>query len=182
MGDASDSIRLGRGNIWSLREDSGLHKNNADPLPITTGPLGYSSPTPALSGNRLFVIGEQQRAELQRFDLKSRQFVPFLNGLAGGEIDFSQDGQWMTYASYPDGFLWRSRTDGSQKLQLTSAPMDASMPRWSPTEDASRSCASFPEETQEFVSSPLTVVRRKKSSPMTRIGSMIRNGHRMGNR
>jgi Tol biopolymer transport system component len=126
------SLHNGRGDIWSLRENSGLHKNNADPLPITTGPLGYSSPTPALSGNRLFVIGEQQRAELQRFDFKSRQFVPFLNGLAGGEIDFSQDGQWMTYASYPEGFLWRSRTDGSQKLQLTSAPMDASMPRWSP--------------------------------------------------
>jgi Tol biopolymer transport system component len=103
-----------------------------DPLPITTGPLSYESPTPALSGNRLFTIGEQQRAELQRFDTKSRQFVPFLNGTSAGEIDFSRDGQWITYISYPDYLLWRSRSDGSDKLQLTHPPMTVSMPRWSP--------------------------------------------------
>src|SRR5262249_1897867 len=123
----------GRGDIWGLRENSGIfRKASLDPLPITTGPLGYASPAPALSGNRLFVIGEQQKAELDRFDAKSGQFVPFLNGIPAGEIDFSRDGQWVTYITYPDGMLWRSRRDGSEKLQLTYAPMYASMPRWSP--------------------------------------------------
>jgi Tol biopolymer transport system component len=127
------AYRNGRSDIWAIREESGvLRKSSPDPLPVTTGPLSYQSPTAALSGNRLFVIGEQQRAELQRLDFKFRQFVPFLNGISAGEIDFSRDGQWVTYTSYPDNVLWRSRSDGSEKLQLTSAPMAASVPRWSP--------------------------------------------------
>jgi len=109
-----------------------LHGSSHDPLPVTTGPLSYSSPTPALSGNHLFVIGEQQRAQLQRFDSKSQQFIPFFDGISGGEIEFSRDGKWAAYVSYPDSLLWRSRSDGSDKLQLTSAPITAALPRWSP--------------------------------------------------
>ena len=101
-------------------------------MPITAGPLAYFSPAPALAGNRLFVIGEQPRAQLQRFDPKAQQFVPFLDGISGGEIDFSRDGKWAAYVGYPDSELWRSRSDGSEKLQLTYAPMTISMPRWSP--------------------------------------------------
>jgi serine/threonine protein kinase/Tol biopolymer transport system component len=123
----------GRSDIWALRERAGIfHPGSPDPLPITTGPLAYFSPASALAGDRLFVIGEQQRAQLQRLDAKSQQFVPFLDGISGGEIDFSRDGGWVTYVSYPDYLLWRSRSDGSEKLQLTSASATVSMPRWSP--------------------------------------------------
>jgi len=38
----------------------------------------------------------------------------------------------VTYVSYPDGALWRSRIDGSDKLQLTYPPISAVLPRWSP--------------------------------------------------
>ena len=78
-------------------------------MPVTTGPLAYFSPATALTDNRLFVIGEQQRARLERLDTKSQQFVPFLNGISAGETDFSRDGKWVTYISYPDPILWRSR-------------------------------------------------------------------------
>ncbi|HKU24583.1 MAG TPA: protein kinase [Candidatus Sulfotelmatobacter sp.] len=123
----------GRSDIWALREKtSWLHGSGSDPQPVTAGPLSYSSPVPAMSGNHLFVIGEQQRAQLQRFDSKSQQFIPFLDGISGGEIEFSKDGKWATYVSYPDSMLWRSRSDGSEKLQLTSAPIAAALPRWSP--------------------------------------------------
>jgi Tol biopolymer transport system component/DNA-binding winged helix-turn-helix (wHTH) protein len=123
----------GRSDIWALRETGGIFRPpSPDPLPITTGPLAYFSPAPALAGDRLFVIGEQQRAQLQRLDAKSHQFVPFLNGISAGELDFSRDGKWVTYISYPDYFLWRSRNDGSEKLQLTYAPVNVAMPRWSP--------------------------------------------------
>jgi Tol biopolymer transport system component len=36
----------------------------------------------------------------------------------------------MAYADYPRHFLWRSRLDGSERLQLTDIP--AWMPEWSP--------------------------------------------------
>ncbi len=125
--------RNGRYDIWALRESTSLlHRASPEPQPVTAGPLSYFSPAPALAGNRLFVIGEQRRAQLQRFDAKAQQFVPFLDGISGGEIEFSRDGKWVTYVSYPDSLLWRSRGDGSDKLRLTSAPTTVSMPRWSP--------------------------------------------------
>ena len=34
--------------------------------------------------------------------------------------------------SYPEGVLWRSRVDGSERLQLTVPPGYAVNPRWSP--------------------------------------------------
>ncbi len=123
----------GRSDIWALRERAEIFRpNSPDPLPITTGPLAYFSPAPALAGDRLFVIGEQQRAQLDRLDTKSKQFVPFLNGISAAGTDFSRDGKWVTYVSYPDYLLWRSRIDGSEKLQLTYPPANISMPRWSP--------------------------------------------------
>ena len=128
-----EAVQNARPDIWALREQGGiLHPHSPDPLPITAGPLAYFSPAPALAGNRLFVIGEQLRAQLQRFDAKSQQFVPFLNGISGGEIDLSRDGKWVAYLGYPDYALWRMRIDGSEKLQLTNAPVTVSMPRWSP--------------------------------------------------
>ena len=40
--------------------------------------------------------------------------------------------QWVTYVSYSDGTLWRSRTDGTDRLQVTHPPLVAILPRWSP--------------------------------------------------
>jgi len=42
------------------------------------------------------------------------------------------DGQRVAYISYPEGKLWRSRIDGSERLQLTDMPSHAFFPRWSP--------------------------------------------------
>jgi len=66
------------------------------------------------------------------YDAASRHFVPYLPGLSATDLDFSRDGQWMTYVAYPSGTLWRSKTDGSERLQLSSLPMHIFLPRWSP--------------------------------------------------
>src|SRR5947209_17976704 len=80
----------------------------------------------------MFVIGSQPRGELVRYDSRSSQFVPFLSGIPAEEVDFSPNGQWITYADIPDGTLWRSRVDGSERLQLTYPPVSSTLPRWSP--------------------------------------------------
>jgi eukaryotic-like serine/threonine-protein kinase len=139
----------GRSDIWALREKQGIFsKSSAGPMPITTGPLFYTSPAPALSGNRLFVIGEQQRSELQRLDAKTGQFVPFLSGISAGQLDFSRDGQWVTYVSYPNYNLWRSRTDGNEKLQLLST-MIPEVARWSPDGKQLVFAATLPDGAQK---------------------------------
>jgi Tol biopolymer transport system component/DNA-binding winged helix-turn-helix (wHTH) protein len=121
------------GDVWALREPTGLFRRRSSiPFQLTTGPLSLSSLTPSTDGRKLFVHGSQGRGELVRYDAKSHQFVPFLSGISAGELDFSQDGKWVTYVSYPENTLWRSRTDGSERLQLTYPPVTAGLPRWSP--------------------------------------------------
>jgi Tol biopolymer transport system component len=92
--------------------------------------LTFLAPSP--DGKRVFADGRQPRAELVRYDIKSGQFVPFLSGISAEQVSFSRDGKWVTYVSYPDNNLWRSRVDGSERLQLTSTPILAFLPRWSP--------------------------------------------------
>jgi len=67
-----------------------------------------------------------------RYDRKSRQFVSYLSGLSAEGLDFSRDGEWVTYVSLPQATLWRSRLDGSQQLQLTDSSTVVGLPRWSP--------------------------------------------------
>jgi Tol biopolymer transport system component len=116
-----------------MREPAGLfHRRSSAPFQLTTGPLIFNALAPSPDGKKLFVDALQNRGELVRYDPKSRQFVPFLSGISAGELDFSRDGQWVTYVSYPDQALWRSRVDGSDRLQLTYSPVFAGLPRWSP--------------------------------------------------
>jgi eukaryotic-like serine/threonine-protein kinase len=120
-------------NIWALSEGHSLfHKNLSTPVQLTTGPLAFDHALPSQDGHKVFVTGLQARGELVRYDPRSRQFLPFLSGISVDQVDFSPDGQWVTYVAIPEGTLWRSRVDGSERLQLTNAPMFAILPRWSP--------------------------------------------------
>jgi serine/threonine protein kinase/Tol biopolymer transport system component len=118
--------------IWALRRKSSFLRAEAKPVQLTSSPLALSSMVTSRDGKKLFVVGSTYRGELMRFDSKSGQFVSFLGGISADGVDFSKDGQWVTYMSFPDGALWRSKADGSERLQLTSPPNHALMPRWSP--------------------------------------------------
>jgi eukaryotic-like serine/threonine-protein kinase len=121
----------GRWDIWASRESSLMGRTH-DPFQLTAGPLTFSNPVPSSDGRRLFVLGQQLRCELTRYDSQSHQFVPWLSGMSIGEVDFSRDHQWIAYVSYPDGILWKSRVDGSDRRQLTSLPTQSGLPHWSP--------------------------------------------------
>ena len=127
------SRRTGFGTIWAIREKAGLlRKPSREPMQLTAGPIDTTYPVPATDGKKLFVLGSQLRGQLLRYDEKPRKFSPYLGGISATEVDFSRDGQWVAYLSYPEGSLWRSKVDGSQRLQLTSPPMRPFLPRWSP--------------------------------------------------
>jgi serine/threonine protein kinase/Tol biopolymer transport system component len=127
------ALRDGASNIWVLSEHfSPLRKVSNQPMQLTTGPLSFNAPVPSKDGKKLFVIGAQLRAELVRYDFKSGEFVPYLGGISAGELDFSRDGKWVAYVSYPDDTLWRSKLDGSERLQLTYPPQRTATPHWSP--------------------------------------------------
>jgi Tol biopolymer transport system component len=99
---------------------------------LTFGPLEFSKPLPGNDAGSLFVVGTLHRSEIMRYDMRTREFVPALFGLSAQCVAFSRDGEWVTYISYPEATLWRSRADGSERLQLTFSPMRVLVPRWSP--------------------------------------------------
>ncbi len=127
------STRNGATNIWILCEHSSFwHKKSPTPVQLTSGPLAfYGSGISSKDGKKLFVLGMKQRAELVKYDARSRELVPFLGGISAGDVDFSRDGKWVTYVNFPDDTLWRSRLDGTERLQLTYPPMRAGVPHWS---------------------------------------------------
>ena len=98
----------------------------AGPSRLTSGPLRFSCPVPSSDGKRLFVIGEEPRVELSRYDLQARRFDSYLPGLSAGPVDFSPDRKWMAYVSYPDMTLWRSR-GGRKRQDAAYVPASASV-------------------------------------------------------
>jgi len=129
-------FQAGRGDsqaTWVMPERRSLFGRRAKgPTRLTSGPLHYRFAVPSSDGKRIFVLGEDPRVELLRYDLKAQRFDPYLGGVSAGPVDFSADGKWMAYISYPEMTLWRSRVDGSEKTQLTFPPVRAYGPRWSP--------------------------------------------------
>jgi len=122
-----------RSNIWALRERAGfLQRASREPIQLTTGPMAAYWPLPSPDGKRLFIAGYQSRDEFVRYDLKSGQFAPILAGLSGTHLEFSRDERWVAYVSDSGRSLFRAAADGSQRLQLTWPPMEASLPHWSP--------------------------------------------------
>jgi dipeptidyl aminopeptidase/acylaminoacyl peptidase len=120
-------------NIWARREQAGLFRlGSQEPVQLTIGPLNYNFPTPSLDGKKLYVVGEHKHGKLVRYDTKTQQLVSYLEGKSDEQLDFSRDGEWMAYVSYPEGILFRSKVDGEQRRQLSFPPMRAVLPRWSP--------------------------------------------------
>jgi len=96
------STQNGKTQIWAMAEKRGLlRKTKSEPTELTTGPLSYFSPVASADGKKLFAIGSQPRGELARFNQKTQQFEPYLSSISADGVDFSKDGQWVTYTSYP---------------------------------------------------------------------------------
>jgi eukaryotic-like serine/threonine-protein kinase len=127
-----ESSQGSRQDIWVQQENRSLRMRSDLQQRLTAGPLAFLSPVPANDGKKLFVVGQQLRFELEVYDQSARHFLPYLNGISAGELDFALDGQWLTYVSYPEHTLWRSKPDGSQRSQLTYPPLQAHLPRSSP--------------------------------------------------
>ena len=126
-------FRDNRADIWAIRERTGLFGGTTtEPARVTSGPLLFPAGVPTRDGRRLLVIAGQPRGENLRFDLGTREFAPYDAGKWGRWFAFSRDGKWVAYVKSPENILWRSRVDGSARLQLTQPPLQLLLPRWSP--------------------------------------------------
>jgi serine/threonine protein kinase/Tol biopolymer transport system component len=121
-----------QGQIWALRKEGKLFHSKNEPIQLTASPMSLQSPLPSRDGKKLFVVGRTYRGELTQFNVKTGQPMPYLGGISADWIDSSRDAKYVTYVSYPKGDLWKSNADGTERVQLTFAPIRPVLPRWSP--------------------------------------------------
>jgi Tol biopolymer transport system component/DNA-binding winged helix-turn-helix (wHTH) protein len=127
-----ESRREGTANLWMLEEKSHWwRRRNPNPVQLTFGPMNYNQPAPSRNGQSLFALGVQEAGELVRYNPQGKDFEPFLDSSSLSHLSFSRDGKWLAYVAYPEGTLWRARSDGTERLQLTFAPLEIGCPRWS---------------------------------------------------
>ena len=121
-------------NLWALAEPVGRweRKPSDQAVQLTDGPTSFANAVPDPNGQKIWALGVHPAGEFAKYDAKSKQFVPLVAGVSGTDLDFSRDGQWVAYVAIPEGTLWRSRVDGTERLRLTTAARQVALPRWSP--------------------------------------------------
>jgi Tol biopolymer transport system component/DNA-binding winged helix-turn-helix (wHTH) protein len=120
-------------SLWIIEENRGLfRRSSSKPIQLTTGPIAFDHPNAIPNSNRILAIGSHNEYQLLRIDPKTNRKTAMLAESGATDMDFSLDGQWVVYAARENGTLWKSRIDGSGKVQLTAGATGAFAPHWSP--------------------------------------------------
>jgi Tol biopolymer transport system component/DNA-binding winged helix-turn-helix (wHTH) protein len=120
-------------SLWLIEENRGLFgKSSSKPIQLTMGPIAFDHPNAIPGTNRILAIGSHNEYQLLRIDPRTNAKTAMLAESGATDMDFSLDGQWVVYAARENGTLWKSRIDGSSKVQLTAAATGAFAPHWSP--------------------------------------------------
>jgi len=116
-------------SIWARREKLFRWKSSGDPWEIAAGPVDFwQSPMLSPDLRHLYAMGVQSRLYLT---MLNRNCEPLLRDLSVSSLSVSHDGEWIAYTLHPEGSLWKSRLDGSQRLQLSAPGEFAKFPQWS---------------------------------------------------
>jgi Tol biopolymer transport system component len=122
----------GHSQIWALRERP-WYLSDKKPRQITNGPLDYQAPTTAPGGELIYFIGATSQYQLLRAMPKSATFTTLDQSLSAAALaEYSHDGRWIAWLNAADNSLWRSRVDGSERIELTTPPLRIFNMRWSP--------------------------------------------------
>jgi dipeptidyl aminopeptidase/acylaminoacyl peptidase len=103
------------------------------PSQLTSDLIDYKGFALDPEGKRLFTLAKEWEYELVRLygeEWVRYNFSPEPSALF---LDFSPDGRRVTYLREPEGALWVSALDGTQKKRLTEPGLQVpAFPRWSP--------------------------------------------------
>ena len=122
----------GHSEIWALRERPWFLKDR-EPRQITNGPLDYEAPTTSPDTHRIYFIGVNSQIELLHALPGSSVFTALDQDLSSADLArYSPDGQWVAWLNASDGSLWRSRSNGSDRIELTTPPLRIFTMKWSP--------------------------------------------------
>jgi Tol biopolymer transport system component/DNA-binding winged helix-turn-helix (wHTH) protein len=141
------STRKGHSDLWAMHEQPWFLPR-PQPRQITNGPLDFEAPSTAPGGHRIYFIGVNSQIELlqaqpqpQNGPNRSQNRAPNRPGdfnvldqnlNLASLVEYSRDGHWVAWLDSADGYLWRSRVDGSERIQLTTPPLRIFSIKWSP--------------------------------------------------
>jgi DNA-binding winged helix-turn-helix (wHTH) protein/Tol biopolymer transport system component len=122
----------GAKHIWAIPEGRRFpYFSRYDPILVTLETVPVSMDQPLLaSGDRLFVLGSNERTEYVRFDPTTHETTSLLRGTSAAWVSISPDWQAAVYVA--DGVLWRSRPDGSNRTEIAAAAYHPFAPQLSP--------------------------------------------------
>jgi Tol biopolymer transport system component/DNA-binding winged helix-turn-helix (wHTH) protein len=128
------SSRGGRSNLWALREKGSWWRRSASgPFQLTFGPDNPWGGTASRDGRHIFFYNAAWRENLERMDLATGRFSNFGPNSGVMHVSYSHDGNWMAYIDLVHGGgLYRSRLNGTDRVELTGHGESVSFPRWSP--------------------------------------------------
>jgi len=118
--------------LWALPDSAQSADNTSALVRLTSGPMSFGNASLARDNQKMWALGVAPAGEVVKFDVGSKKFTPVVAGVSATDLAFSSDGKWITYVAIPEGTLWRSRPNGADRLQLTSAPEQGALPVWSP--------------------------------------------------
>jgi DNA-binding winged helix-turn-helix (wHTH) protein/Tol biopolymer transport system component len=119
--------------LWALREGKQFGQfGKSEPVEIYAASLDILNFVVDPDANRLLAVGQNQNRELVRFDSGLHQFVPLLEGIGAVFVRWSPDRKWLIYTSLPGFCLWKMKSDGSERRQLTFPPLQAFAFAWAP--------------------------------------------------
>jgi Tol biopolymer transport system component len=126
------SNREGRPNIYELVAPHWFEfwKKPAA-VRITGNQISILASAPSRDSRGLFVLSKMDEGAMRAYDPLLKKLAPLLEDVSMLGFVISPDRQWMAYTEYPSRSLWKSRLDGSEKLQLTSNSYSV-MEQWSP--------------------------------------------------
>jgi Tol biopolymer transport system component len=123
----------GISNLWAVREhQSWLHWGRPKPVRLTSTANPLWGPLPIRNGSRILAFGSRSEFEHERYGPDSRDHLPFLSGIRSLDLAISRDGNWVAIQGMPDRSLWRSKLDGTERVQLVASPVLVAHPQWSP--------------------------------------------------
>jgi len=126
------SAHSGFKNLWAVREKPFLlHWRPYAPVQLTPTARALSGSVLTRNGTRAFVTAWNEVWQFERFDVSTKEFSPVPSGRDTFTISPSPDGVWAAVIK-ADWSLWRTKMDNSTGLKLTSPPLNATQPQWSP--------------------------------------------------
>lgn len=114
-------------SLWIQREEVLGWKEIKRSWELVSGPVDFWR-APVIDQDHIYAIGEQVRHKLV---LLNSKFTPVLPAVSVNSLSISHDGEWVVYSVYPEGSLWKSRLDGTERARLSAHDEYTRMPQWS---------------------------------------------------